>query len=238
MPRAAGALAVRGDVLAPPRGCRAPRGRARRCRGTSPAGCASSCSGSGSRRADGRASTAPSRAPRGCAARSGGRSGCRAGSRRARSPSRRRAGCAPGSHSIRRSISGIGSVSEAWYCFDPATDLALEVVARLAVVGEPDRRRSRRCAAPRSRGSSRRRWRRARAASSPGSDWLPEHAALDELHDVERACRSPPRPRTGSTCAAPGTSVRPSAVITRYSRSTACAEGSSFAAGAGFVRIT
>ena len=35
-----------------------------------------------------------------------------------------------------------------------------------------------------------------------------------------------------------GMPARPSAEMTRYSRSIACAEGRSFAAGAGFARIT
>ena len=48
--------------------------------------------------------------------------------------------CCCGSHSIRRSIASIFSVSEALYCRAPAIDLAREVVARLAVVGETDGR--------------------------------------------------------------------------------------------------
>ena len=41
-----------------------------------------------------------------------------------------------GSHSISRSIAAIGSVIEAEVLLAPAADLALEVVARLAVVGQ------------------------------------------------------------------------------------------------------
>ena len=51
-----GRFAVARSRTRSPSGCRAPRGRARRCRGTGRAGCASSCSGRRSRRADGRAS--------------------------------------------------------------------------------------------------------------------------------------------------------------------------------------
>ena len=165
------------------------------------------------------------------------RSGCRADSRRGRSWSRRRAGYVRGSQSISRFISGIGSVSEARYCLlqrrsgargscrcgrSPPSPTAWWST-RWSARDHPVHLVVDRCRARR---------------RDAGQRLLPEHPALDEGHDVEGPADDRLRPRTGNASAPTGTSVAARARWTRNSRSIACAEGSSFAAGPGLARIT
>ena len=110
----------------------------RRCRGTAPAGCASSCSDRRNRRADRRASTAPSRAPRGSAARSGWKMAL----------SRRKSPCTTVVSGLRRNVlrqPGDEVVHRlhrlglrGLVLLGPARDLALDVVAGLAEVLQAD----------------------------------------------------------------------------------------------------
>ena len=186
-------------------------------------------------RADGRASTAPSRRSRRCAARSDGRSDSRRDNRRARSRSRHPAECCAGSHAIRRSIDGDLVGLRGDVLLAPSSDLPRVVVARLAVVARARPRRRRRDAVARAHRPCRRTSRRARPRSRR------EGAAAERrgLHTQPMMKNGVPitlRRRTSAACGGTGTSVAASARITRYSRSTACADGSSWPGG--FLRST
>ncbi len=118
----------------------------------------------------------------------------------------------------------------------PAADLAREIVARLAEVLEPDRAIVDRCGARRSRGSSRRRSHARSTASCPAGSG-PTARGRRRSPSRRTRGRSRSRPRTAHASARPARRCPSSASITRYSRSIACADGSSFAAGPGFARI-
>ena len=132
-----------------------------------------------------RASRAPSRARRGCAARSGWKTVL----------SRRKSPCtivvsSPagmffGSQSIRLSIASILSVSEAWYCLVQRADLARDVVARPCRNPRGRRPCSRSpCSSAMTRFSSSQIAARS-ALRHAGQRLVPQHAALDAVHDVE-----------------------------------------------------
>ena len=64
-----------------------------------------------------------------------------------------------------------------------------------------------------------------------GEGGVPEDPPLDHLHHVEGRADHRSRPRTGRSCGRPESPAPPSAVITRYSRSTAWAPGSNLPGG-------
>ena len=191
----------------PRRGCRARRGRCRPGRARRPAACATSCSDRRNRRADRRASTTPSRAPRRHVARRDGTSRCRAGSRRARCASRLRPGCA---------AAAIRSADRRRRCVrSPRRGTASSSAppdARCS--GRACRSRSsrpppgRRGAAPRSRGSARRRARRARPPSCPATS-DPSRCVLRRSPSRRKRYRSRPGPRTARALWRPARRCRP-----------------------------
>ena len=106
----------------------------------------------------------------------------------------------------------------------PARDLAFDEGGGLAIIAKPDRGGIERVQLGDGRvhrvevgGALRRR--------QAGEGRFPDDPPLDQVHDEEGRADDARRPRTGRGSAARGSPSGPSALITRASRSTACAPG-------------
>ena len=109
----------------------------------------------------------------------------------------------------------------------PARDLAAHVVAGTAEIAEPDRLVIDRVQGGDDRVHRIRTSRRARPGRRSPAGAGPRRCGRRDIPSHRRRCRSPRRPRTARGPAAPAPASRPSARMTRNSRSTACALGSS-----------